>query len=290
NVFVTNPATNDPVSNTASTDSSIQRGIDSVVAGGTVNIEGGTYHENVTISKAVTLDGEGTGPGSVTWGGANSNAVLTIFSPPATDNISVQDIGFDANGANWGILSNANANYGTLSVNQSDFKNFVSQAISVNGDTTNGVSARNVVVSNSTFSHNGSVGGGGTGDISLFMYNGDASFTNLTLTGNAGAHTGEQIGIQLRGVGNNKTGAGHKSMGTVSFNNVDISGSYVRSLLGIQDYSDVDNLSFHDVKLGGATSKVTGTFGDLLRFDAVGAAGTLASPKTVDLDNTYFRG
>ena len=126
----------------------------------------------------------------------------------------------------------------------------MTNAISINGDTTNGVSARNIVVSNSTFSHNGTVGGGGSGDISIFMYNGDASFTHDTLSGNAGNNTGEQVGIQLRGVGNNSTGVGHKSMGTVSFNDVDIAGSYVRSPLGIQDYSDVNNLTFHDVKLG----------------------------------------
>ena len=41
--------------------------------------------------------------------------------------------------------------------------------------------------------------------------------------------------------------------------------------------------------LGGATSEITGGFGALLRFDAVGA-GTIASPATVNLGNTYFRG
>ena len=153
------------------------------------------------------------------------------------------------------------------------------------------MSARNVVVSNSTFSHNGTFGGGGTGDISLFTYNGDASFTNDTLVGSAGGDTGEQVGIQLRGVGNNNTGVGHAAMGNVTFDDVDISGSYVRSMLGIQDYSDVSSLTLIDVKLGSATSKITGTFGDLLRFDGVGAtASTVSSPSTVNLGNTYFRG
>ena len=96
NTFVTAPGSHSV--GTTDTDSSIQRGIDATPAGDTLNIEGGTYHENVTISKAITLDGEGTGPGSVTWGGANSNAVITILSTTPTDNISVKDIGFDANG------------------------------------------------------------------------------------------------------------------------------------------------------------------------------------------------
>ena len=38
-----------------------------------------------------------------------------------------------------------------------------------------------------------------------------------------------------------------------------------------------------------ATSELYGTFGALLRFDAVGS-GSIATPATVNLGNTYFRG
>ena len=128
------------------------------------------------------------------------------------------------------------------------------------------------------------------GDISLFQYNGNATLSNLTLVGSAGLHSGAKIGIQLRGAGSDLTnGTDLKPMGTVSFNNVDVSGNYQTSFIGVQDYSDVSHLSFSGVKLGGQTSEVTGTFGDLLRFDAVGT-GSVASPATVNLGDTDFRG
>ncbi len=287
NVFVTAPGT--ATGTTTDTDSSIQRGIDAANAGDTVNVEAGSYSENLTISKAISIDGQGSGPTPlVTLTAPTSSPNVRITSTNAADDISIQDIAFNGGGTvAEGIRTDAPANFDTLSVNRTSFTGYAFNAIAVNGDATNGISAHNVAISNSTFSNNGSAGGGGTGDISIFQYNGNATFTNLTLTGNAGANTGEQVGIQLRGVGGND-GTGVIAMGTVAFNNVDISGKYVRSMLGFQRYSSVSNLSLNDVKLGGATSAITGTFGDLLRFDAVGS-GTIASPATVDLGNTYFR-
>src|SRR5205814_6647587 len=114
---------------------------------------------------------------------------------------------------------------------------------------------------------------------SVFQYNGNATLTNLTLVGSAGTNTGEQIGIQFRGVGGG-SGSGVLPMGNIALNDIDISGNYVRSFLGIQRYSMANTLSMTDVKLGGAASKITGTFGSGLRFDLVGQ-GTVASPATV---------
>ena len=65
-------------------------------------------------------------------------------------------------------------------------------------------------------------------------------------------------------------------MGTIVLNDIDISGNFRTSMLGFQRYSTTD-ITLTDVKLGGATSNITGTFGSSLRFDAVGT-GTVASP------------
>ena len=68
-------------------------------------------------------------------------------------------------------------------LDRSTFADFSFDAIDVSGDATTGIAPRNVVVSNASFSNNGTSGQGGTGDISLFQYNGDASLSNLTLVG-----------------------------------------------------------------------------------------------------------
>ncbi len=52
NVYVTAPGV-------GSTDSSIQRGVDAASSGDTVNVEAGTYTEQVDITKAITLRGQG---------------------------------------------------------------------------------------------------------------------------------------------------------------------------------------------------------------------------------------
>ena len=284
NVFVTTPGL-------GSTDSSIQRGVDAADGGFTVNVEHGTYTETVTVNKAITIDGEGNGPAPLVTlqSPTNGTNLIDVTSTTPSDDVTIKDIAFEGiNGSNQaavGVNVSSTANFGTLTIDRSTFTDLQFNGVSVFGNATTGISARDVVISNSTFTNNG-VNNGGSGDIDLFMYNGDASLSNLILTNN-GAN-GAQLGIQLRGVGGGN-GSGVIAMGNVSLDNIDISGSYVRQFIGIQRYSDVTNLTFQDVKLGGATSKITGTFGDLLRFDEVGQ-GSVGSPATVNLGNTDFRG
>jgi hypothetical protein len=273
----------------------IQEGVNTVPDGGTVHVEAGTYAEHVTIPKSVTIDGEGSGPTPlVTWTSAGSGPLANITTTDATDDVTFLDIAFDGtNGANTaGAAINAvapTANFDALTVDRSTFTDFSFHGINVDGDATNGIAPRNVVVSNSTFTGNGTSGQGGTGDISLFEYNGNASFNNLTLVGTATATTGGgRFGIQLRGTGA-ANGTGVQPMGTVSFNSVDISGNYGTQFIGLQRYANANNLTLNNVELGGATSNITRTFGALMRIDAVGT-GTVASPATMDLGNTYFRG
>ena len=280
----------DPAIGVGSTDSSIQFAVNAASSGDTVNIEGGTYNENVTVGKAITLDGEGNAATPiVNWRGATTSPLVTITSTNTTDDITVLDVAFDGqNSAGSGIRAWAPAaDFDALTVNRSTFTGLTVDAIDVSGDATTGIAPRNVVIQNSSFSSNGSAGSGGTGDISLFQYNGDATLSDLTLVGSAGT-TGARIGIQMRGVGAG-SGVGVMAMGNVSMSNIDISGSYRTSFLGLQRYSSVSTLSLSNVALGGATSEVGGGFGALMRRDAVGA-GSVASPASINLGNTHFRG
>jgi hypothetical protein len=270
----------------------IQEGVNRVTPGGTVNVESGTYVEAVTISKSVTIDGAGNGPSPVAIlrppaAGANTIEVTTTT---ATDDVTILDMAFDglANTGRAGVFVGAAANFDTLTVDRSTFTGFQFWGVGLIGnqvgDTVTPVSVNNVVLSNSTFSENG-INQGGAGAINLFGYNGNATLTNIDVT-NTGNDA--RLGIQLRGVGFG-TGVGVFPMGTVSLNDVAVSGTYRNQFIGIQRYSDVSNLSFTDVGLGGSTSELYGTFGALLRFDAVGT-GTVSSPATVNLGNTHFRG
>ena len=73
-----------------------------------------------------------------------------------------------------------------------------------------------------------------------------------------------------------------------SLSDIDISGLYVRQMIGLQRYDNAP-ISLNDVRLGGVGSAITGAFGAALRIDAVGD-GTFASSTTIDLNDTYFRG
>lgn len=278
NVFVTD----------AGTDHSIQRGIEAAAANDTVNIEGGSYSENVLIAKDINLLGHGT----VNWTSAVVNSSLITIDDDNfggdDQSVSVENIDFDgASGTvGYGIRVLNTADFENLTVTDSSFTGFAFNAVAVFGNGTTGTSAQSVDISNSTFTDNGLAGGGGSGDLQFFLYNGDAALSNLDLS-NTGAGLDAHIGIQFRGVGD-QDGTNQLAMGEISLTDIDISGLYVRSMIGLQRYA-TSNITFNDVRLGGSGSEITGTFGAALRIDSVGG-GTIASPTTMDLNDTHFRG
>src|SRR5690606_12971664 len=117
----------------------------------------------------------------------------------------------------------------------------------------------------------------------------NAALTGLTLY-NSGIVA--QSGIQFRGVGA-QNGVGVLPMGAISLTDVDITGSYVRQMVGLQRYATA-GIVLSDVRLGGdnletvavETSAITDVFGAALRIDAVGS-GSFASPTIIDLKDTY---
>src|SRR4029079_14505314 len=99
NVWITQPGG-------GSTDSSIQRGVNALPGGHVVNVEGGAnpYLEAVTIDRAVTIDGEGSGPtpsATMRPPSAGANTIPVTTTTP-TDDVTIQDIAFDGL-ANTGV-------------------------------------------------------------------------------------------------------------------------------------------------------------------------------------------
>jgi hypothetical protein len=268
---------------------------------GTVNVLEGTYSEQVNITQSVSLTGSVDGSNNpitsltVNAPGGGNLVAIQGAAFAGSKQVTISNIAFQGNGANNvdnGIDVNSTSRFDKLTVENSSFTNFDINGVAVFGDPLNaGISVKDVVLTDLTFTNNGYQNIGGAGDIDIFTYNGDASLTNLTLSHSGTFASGG--GIQFRGVGSNTiTGADILPAGVVSLNNVDVSGTYPNYFVTFQRFSNVSNLSFNDVKLGGATSEITGgalSFGAQLRFDAVGT-GTPGSPATVDLGNTYFRG
>ncbi|HEX6962661.1 MAG TPA: right-handed parallel beta-helix repeat-containing protein [Lacipirellula sp.] len=280
-LFVTTNGTGD-------NDETIQNAIDVANPDDTINIEQGNYAENLSISKDVNI----IGVGNVTLGPAAAGNVITIDGAMFGDDETVSIANIDFNGsaglAGYGIRVNDTADFANLLIDDSSFTSFGFNAIAVFGDATSGISAQNVEISDSTFVDNGIAGGGGSGDLQFFLYNGDATLTNLDLS-NTGAGNGAHLGIQFRGVGA-QNGAGVLPMGAITFTDIDISGLYVRQMIGLQRYDDAP-IDLNDVRLGGAGSAITGTFGAALRIDAVGDQSFASpTPSTIDLGDTYFRG
>ncbi len=102
NIYVTAPGSK--TTNGADTDSSIERGLDVATAGNTVNVEAGTYSQDVNVKKSVTLAGAQAGiaaPG-------RSAAESIISSPDGTTElqVSASDVTIDG----FTIEGNTNAN------------------------------------------------------------------------------------------------------------------------------------------------------------------------------------
>src|SRR5262249_50685628 len=118
NVFVTAPGTHSPGS--TDTDSSIQRGVDAASAGNTVNVEAGTFTENVTISKAITVLGSVDGLGTATTNihGSSGSTIFQIsgsgFGADQTVNIDNVNLDGLTGTADWGIHALGSASFQKL--------------------------------------------------------------------------------------------------------------------------------------------------------------------------------
>ncbi|TMJ03980.1 MAG: tandem-95 repeat protein [Alphaproteobacteria bacterium] len=111
----------------------------------------------------------------------------------------------------------------------------------------------------STFTGSGySSTSGGSGDILFFAFTGAAALMNLSVVGTTGITAGSaDNGIQFAGF----DGADHSvdhAIGSVSFQDAAVSGTYEKTLVYVQGYDNLSGLSFADgLTLGGAGSQTT---------------------------------
>jgi filamentous hemagglutinin family protein len=235
----------------------IQGGVNAAVTGGKVNVAAGTYAENVSITKALSLAGAGAGQSIIRPASGDAVAVSGTIGAGSTvlvDGFTLRE----APGAGVSVASGTTL--GQLTIQNSDFLNNGHFGFTADGSTTAGIPGlANVSLLNSTFEGNGapytSAASLGQGDIHFNYYNGNATLRNITITGNT-----EHTGIHFRGYHNASGGAVHDA-GAVVFDNVTIGGSFRRpsgsagtwnpsgpgDAIHFLEYGSVANVSFNNV-------------------------------------------
>jgi filamentous hemagglutinin family protein len=258
---------------------SIQSGINAVVAGGKVNVGTGTYAENLTIGKALTLRGAGAGNSIIAP--ASGNAIDVSGNIGATASVVID--GFTFTGATYGVQVAGSTVLGDLTVQNSDFLGNRQNGFFVNGNSRTGAPGlTNVSLLNDTFEHNGAVNPNslGWGDILFNFYNGNATLSGVRIHGG-----GEYNGIQMRGA--SPTSNVPQNAGTVVFNDVTIDGTFLRptgsigtfnpdgpgAAIHLLEYASVANVAFNDVTLAPA-------IGHGLFIEGIGS--------TLNIGNTNF--
>ncbi len=151
--------------------------------------------------------------------------------------------------------------------------------LAINGSTTPAYSPTDISVTNTVFSANGQSNDlfQGSGDISFFEFNGDASLANVMI-----ATVGRRA-IQFRGRGTASPGTWAPA-GSIIFNGVTVAGSADRAGCSFVRYANVNGVSLTDLDLSGMTSLAPPFSG----FATVGMEVEHIGGTPLALNNTIF--
>jgi Ca2+-binding RTX toxin-like protein len=220
-------------------------------AGDTIIVGAGTFAGDVHISKELTIVGQGAGQTIITTSGASvgfqveSDIDATAGDSSAT--VTIQGFTFDNNTVGVRVSSGANLDH--LVITNSNFQNNTSNGVGMGSGAPN-LGAIDIV--DSAFSHNGIVtppataSVTGSGDISLFNFQGNALIKNVTVHGGDAAVAdplNANFAIQVAGYDPSTHAVTHP-IGNVVFDNVSVTGAYSKTLLYVQGYTDLDGLTF----------------------------------------------
>ncbi len=253
----------------------IQAAIDAAGASDRIYIAAGTYAENLTITKGVTLIGEN----GVKIQPVSGN-VITINDGVNGANVSISNVEIvgvaSAPNQGIGVDVQEGANVGTLTLDHVNIHGAGAYGVLVMGDDESPAqppspAADNVVITNSTFSNNGYNGTNGSAHIKFYGFDGDATLQHLTLTAPVDATPADvsdrpDYGIEFHGIPNSKLSSTPvPDLGTVTIDDVVMTGDYHKNALALNNYDDVSGLSVSNVNLSGVTT----SWGPLFNIDAV---------------------
>ena len=195
---------------------------DNTVDGYTVEIQAGTYTENLTISKALTLVGDG----DVTIDGGTTGSALTITGGDTSGTLSIEGIDFTSESA-YVIYIDDDTSLKEVSLSDGTVSEGLYNGLFL--DSATGLGAINLT--DMIFTENATTqsGGAGEGAISFYKYNGDITLNNVTVSEPGDA---AENGIQFRGVDSIET------MGNVTLNGVSVSGTYEKTGVAFYNFAD----------------------------------------------------
>ena len=261
----------------------IQVAQDAASDGDVILIAPGTYDENVTVDTAVTFRGAGAARGDVTVGSfqLQDGALDASDDAVALENLTLDGSLSNAAGSTIAFQDADGDAAGSLSLAGVDVTNAETKGLTVGSGS--GLTDISVAIADSTFSGNGASNAAGGADINLFNFGGDASFADLTVTGNA-ANT--QHAIQIAGFTGSAaaTSIVDQPIGSVIFDGVSVGGTAGKALVYINGYNNLSALSFD-----GDTTLDADTSGDGLTIDGTAAwTGLYIEPDSVSAGGGTF--
>ncbi|MFD0916460.1 Ig-like domain-containing protein [Pseudahrensia aquimaris] len=235
----------------------IDTAIAAAAPGDTIFVIGRTaaYDEALTIDKGITLVGVdlGNGEGAPRIEAGTSNAFE--FATVGGD-VSIDGFIIDGNGAGATLTNNRAFNLeptddiGTLSITNSTIRDFGDHAVfATDGALPSGRPVDTLVLKTVIMSNNGSTGANG-GHVKLFGFDADATFKDVTINGSPlGSSDGTrpnnaiEINVSLAGPGSaNPAPANSANIGTVTFDNVTVTGSFDKNPIALFNMTEIDGL------------------------------------------------
>ncbi|WP_298864680.1 VCBS domain-containing protein, partial [uncultured Sulfitobacter sp.] len=232
---------------TATTFNTIQAAINAASAGDIVTVSAGTYTEDLTVSAGITLQSDG---------GVVKTGSILINELPDGATMTIDGIDFDkaeSTGRPHGIRYDgdyADTQTVVLNIQNVEAEGFGSAGISVNG----GGAFLSVNFDGVDTTGNGTTGGGGSGEISLFQFNGNVDFKDVTVVGTG---TVADHAIQIAGYEDIDSGSGdvvENASGSITFESTSVTGTFDSTFVFIQGYNDLAGLDFDGLTVGDATS------------------------------------
>ncbi len=219
-----------------STQPTLQLAVDNSIINDTVRIAAGVYLEAVIVDQALFFEGAGSGATIITPPAGNS--AMTVSGDLGAAN-TLAFTGIEFQGATEsGIAIGAGDLIGGLVIDNCAFIANERNGLSI----VDGSGVDNVIVQDSVFSGNGEPqASSGDGDLLFFQYEGDATLSNLLITGQDRGNGPAENGIQFR----DDDGA----LGNVTLSNIVIAGIYEKQPLALFNYNDITALSAANVSI-----------------------------------------
>lgn len=206
-----------------------------------LRVQGGSDGILVSVNPANYLRFDGVSSHS------NAGNGISFANSGIAFDIEMVAMSLQSNGNTGLRVASSTISFAKLNVTGGEMKGNPNMGFGFNPDGSSTCFGNDINFNGTNFANNGVPGDGGSGHLSYFIYNGNASIKNVTMSGNT------QHPLQFRGSGTAVQGT-WSALGTVVLDNVIVTGNIRRPAIYIQRYSDLSGVSLNNVNLGGTLS------------------------------------